>query len=139
MGDGSMGMRKDNIFKPSRILKRLKTDHIDLYQSHTDDEETPLGETLSAYDTLIKQGKVRAIGASNYTAARLRQALDEVSVAHGVPLAAIALAWLIQRPAITAPIASAAIVVQLADLVKAATVILSTGNVVRLDQASAIG
>lgn len=56
-------------------LKRLKTDRIDLYQSHRDDLETPLEETLTAYDRLIKAGKVRAIGASNYEAPRLAEAL----------------------------------------------------------------
>lgn len=56
-------------------LKRLQTDVIDLYQSHTDDESVPLEETLSAYDDLIKAGKIRAIGASNYKGARLAEAL----------------------------------------------------------------
>ena len=58
-----------------RSLKRLQTDHIDLYQSHIDDESTPLEETLSAFGELIQAGKVRAIGASNYTAPRLAEAL----------------------------------------------------------------
>ena len=226
MGDGSKGLKKANILKSAEdSLKRLQTDHIDLYQSHEDDEATPLEETLAAYDVLIKQGKVRAIGASNYTAARLRQALemseaqdlpayislqpeynlydragfeagleslcleknvgvigyyslasgfltgkyrseadlgksargggigrylndrgfrilaalDEVSAAHGVPLAAVALAWLIQRPAVTAPIASATSVAQLADLAKSAAITLGAEEVARLDQASAVG
>ena len=65
-------------------LQRLGTDHIDLYQSHKDDPETPLEETLEAYDQLIREGKVRAIGASNYSAERLRQAL-EVSEKNGLP------------------------------------------------------
>jgi aryl-alcohol dehydrogenase-like predicted oxidoreductase len=56
-------------------LKRLQTDRIDLYQSHKDDAETPLEETLTAYDRLVKSGKVRAIGASNYDARRLAEAL----------------------------------------------------------------
>ena len=58
-----------------RSLKRLQTDYIDLYQSHQDDQTTPLEETLSSYADLIKAGKVRAIGASNYTAPRLAEAL----------------------------------------------------------------
>ena len=58
-----------------RSLKRLQTDHIDLYQSHIDDGSTPLEETLSAYGELIQAGKVRVIGASNYTAPRLAEAL----------------------------------------------------------------
>lgn len=56
-------------------LRRLQTDYIDLYQSHTDDAETPLADTLGAYDKLIKAGKVRAIGASNYSAERFEEAL----------------------------------------------------------------
>ena len=56
-------------------LKRLQTDHIDLYQSHTDDAETPLADTLGAYEKLIRIGKVRAIGASNYSAERFEESL----------------------------------------------------------------
>ncbi|MBL8326986.1 MAG: aldo/keto reductase [Rubrivivax sp.] len=56
-------------------LARLQTDHIDLYQSHDDDAATPLEETLATYAELIREGKVRAIGASNYTAPRLAEAL----------------------------------------------------------------
>ena len=58
-----------------RSLKRLQTDRIDLYQSHIDDEATPLEETLAAFGELIQAGKVRAIGASNYAAPRLAEAL----------------------------------------------------------------
>jgi aryl-alcohol dehydrogenase-like predicted oxidoreductase len=65
-------------------LQRLQTDYIDLYQSHTDDADTPFEETLGAYAELIKQGKVRAIGASNYKADRLAAAL-EVSKKSGLP------------------------------------------------------
>lgn len=57
-------------------LRRLQTDYIDIYQAHRDDEGTPLAETLNAFDLLIKEGKVRAIGASNYSAARLQEALQ---------------------------------------------------------------
>jgi aryl-alcohol dehydrogenase-like predicted oxidoreductase len=65
-------------------LKRLQTDRIDLYQTHWDDEKTPLEEVLSTYADLIKAGKVRVIGASNYSAARLRAAL-EISARQGLP------------------------------------------------------
>lgn len=58
-----------------RSLKRLRTDVIDLCQAHVDDRSTPLEETLSVFDELIRAGKVRAIGASNYTAPRLAEAL----------------------------------------------------------------
>ena len=207
-----------------RSLKRLQTDVIDLYQAHKDDEATPLEETLSAFAALIKEGKVRAIGASNYSAARLAEAL-KVSDAHGLPryvslqpqynlidramfedaleplclqeklgvipyysLAAgfltgkyrskadlgktavrggsvtaylegrgpeiltaldavaaetntpptqVALAWLIARPSITAPIASASKPEQLGDLVKACSLKLTAAQIAALDKASA--
>ncbi|MCF2148589.1 aldo/keto reductase [Desmonostoc muscorum LEGE 12446] len=65
-------------------LQRLQTDYIDLYQSHIDDESTPIEETLETYASLIRQGKVRAIGASNYSGSRLLQAL-EISRQHSYP------------------------------------------------------
>src|SRR5689334_14411081 len=58
-------------------LRRLGTDYIDLYQAHWDDAETPLDETLRAFDDLVRQGKVRYVGASNYSAWRLTRALWE--------------------------------------------------------------
>ncbi len=207
-----------------RSLKRLQTDVIDLYQAHRDDEATPLEETLSAFADLIKAGKVRAIGASNYSAARLAEAL-KVSKALGLPryeslqphynlverplfegaledlclseklgvipyfslaagfltgkyrsaadlgksavrgqgvakylegrgpkvLAAldaiagetgasqaqVALAWLIARPSITAPIASASRPEQMGDLIKACALSLSKAQIATLDAASA--
>jgi aryl-alcohol dehydrogenase-like predicted oxidoreductase len=63
-------------------LKRLQTDYIDLYQAHRDDPSTPLVETMGAFDELVRQGKVHYVGASNYSAARLREAL-QVSTQHG--------------------------------------------------------
>lgn len=65
-------------------LRRLQTDCIDLYQAHRDDPDTPLEETLGAFGTLIDAGKVRVIGASNYSAARLAEAL-RVSRNHNLP------------------------------------------------------
>jgi len=85
MGPGQKGLSKAYILRAAEeSLKRLQTDYIDLYQSHTNDAETPLAETLEAYAQLVKQGKVRAIGASNYPAERLREAL-QVSQQHGFP------------------------------------------------------
>jgi aryl-alcohol dehydrogenase-like predicted oxidoreductase len=204
-------------------LRRLQTDTIDLYQSHRDDTATPMLETLETYAELIREGKVRAIGASNFSAARLQEALD-VSAKHGLPRyeclqprfnlydradyegaleqlcgkerigvipyyglasgflsgkyrsvadfgksprggamanyltakglkllaaldavaaahkvkpAAIALAWLIARPSLTAPIASATSVEQLKDFSAAAGLKLSREEIARLDAAGA--
>jgi aryl-alcohol dehydrogenase-like predicted oxidoreductase len=85
MGPGRKGLSRARILSAAEeSLSRLQTDYIDLYQSHTDDSETPLEETLGAYAELIRQGKVRAIGASNYKANRLAAAL-EVSKKTGLP------------------------------------------------------
>jgi len=85
MGDGSKGLAKDYIRRSVEAsLQRLQTDYIDLYQSHQDDETLPVTEPLEAYAALIREGKVRAIGASNFSAARLREAL-KASTAHGLP------------------------------------------------------
>jgi aryl-alcohol dehydrogenase (NADP+) len=65
-------------------LRRLGVDHIDLYYSHEDDPDTPLAETLGAFGELIEAGKVRAIGASNYSGERLAEALA-VSEREGLP------------------------------------------------------
>ena len=141
-------------------LTRLQTDRIDLYQSHDDDPATPLEETMAAFGELIAEGKVRAIGASNFTAARLAEA-NAVAARLGVPRyeclqphynlverkvyedelgatpAQVALAWQMARPGITAPIASATGVAQLQELLGAARLRLSPAQVARLDGASA--
>lgn len=220
---GTENLSRSYIFDSvEKSLKRLQIETIDLYQAHTDDPVTPLEETLTAFDDLIKQGKVRAIGASNYSGARLKEALA-VSKAAGLaryeslqpeynlydragyelelePLchkehlgvisyfslargflsgkyrseadlsqsprgtgvkkylnergfaivdtlhkvakelhsqpARIALAWLIARPGITAPIASATTLSQLEDLIAAAKLTLSAAALAELDQAS---
>jgi aryl-alcohol dehydrogenase-like predicted oxidoreductase len=224
MGPGEKGLSRAYIQRAvERSLERLQTDYIDLYQPHQDDPATPLEETLGAYGELIKQGKVRAIGASNYTAERLAAAM-EASEKHGYPryeslqphynlyeragyeaaldplclakklgvipyfslasgfltgkyrsesnlsksprgqgvkkylderglriLAAldqvagklhstpakVSLAWLLARPSITAPIASATSVEQLRDLIDATNLTLDTESIELLNQASA--
>lgn len=84
MGEGK-NTKKDYILREAEAsLKRLQTDCIDLYQTHYDDEVTPVEETLSAYAQLIKDGKVRAIGASNMTPARLKESLA-ASAKNGLP------------------------------------------------------
>ncbi|HXT04355.1 MAG TPA: aldo/keto reductase, partial [Casimicrobiaceae bacterium] len=85
MGQGGRCLRRDYILQAAdESLRRLQVEAIDLYQSHWDDEKTPFDETLDAYARLIRQGKVKAIGASNLTGARLAEALD-VSAREGLP------------------------------------------------------
>ncbi|ACA19652.1 aldo/keto reductase [Methylobacterium sp. 4-46] len=227
MGEGPAGEARKGLSGASiaraveESLRRLRTDRIDLYQSHEDDPETPIEETLGAYDRLIRAGKVRAIGASNFSAARLREALavaartglpryeclqpeyslaergyeaeleplcrregigvisyfslaagfltgkyreagaaagraregrvspyltpkgfallrelDAVAQAHGATPAQVAIAWLVARPGLTAPIASATSVAQLDELIAGARLTLDPAAVARLDAAS---
>src|SRR4051794_41015479 len=85
MGPDEKGLSRGYVLRAvERSLQRLRTDRIDLYQAHTDDEATPLEETLGTFADLIRQGKVRAIGASNYSAERLARAL-RVSRENGLP------------------------------------------------------
>lgn len=217
------GLRKAYILRAVEdSLRRLQTDVIDLYQSHTDDADTPLAETLEAHASLVKQGKVRAIGASNYTAGRLAEALaissrlglpryetlqpnynlydrselegpleaiclkeglgvisyfslasgfltgkyrsevdlskserggdvkaylnprgfrilaalDRAAARYGATPVQVAIAWLLARPVITAPIASATSPVQLAELVKGARLKLDGETIADLTTAS---
>jgi aryl-alcohol dehydrogenase-like predicted oxidoreductase len=86
MGGENKGLSRRHILAAVEAsLTRLQTDHIDLYQSHTDDAEVPLQETLEAYAQLIQQGKVKAIGASNYSGARLREAIH-LAKKEGLPV-----------------------------------------------------
>jgi aryl-alcohol dehydrogenase-like predicted oxidoreductase len=222
MGPDKKGLSKTYILRAVEdSLRRLQTEYIDLYQSHVDDKETPLEETLSAYAELIKQGKVRAIGASNYAAARLAEALrlgeqqglpryeslqpnynlydraeyeaeleplclkehvgvipyfslakgfltgkyrseadlsksvrgqgvkrylddrgfrilaalDHIAGQHNSTPARVSLAWLMARPSITAPIASATNLEQLNDLIEATTLELDPASIDLLNQA----
>lgn len=76
MGPDKKGLSKAYITRAVEdSLKRLQTDYIDLYQSHEDDKDTPLDETMQVFTDLVKQGKVLAVGASNYTADRFKEAL----------------------------------------------------------------
>ena len=223
MGSGDKGLSRRWITRAVEdSLRRLRTDYIDLYQSHRDDEETPLEETLRAFADLVTAGKVRAIGASNYTAPRLKEALatsarlglpryeslqphynlleralfepelepvcreeglgvipyyslaagfltgkyrseadlgksprgggvkkylnergfrvlgvlEDVAARHGAKPGQVALAWLIARPSVTAPIASATNLDQLTDLVEAVRLKLDAGEIERITRAS---
>ncbi len=85
MGDGKVGLSPEYMVRAVEdSLRRLQTDYIDLYQSHKDDENTPVDATLEAYAKLIEQGKVREIGASNFSATRMKEALD-ASKTKGLP------------------------------------------------------
>jgi aryl-alcohol dehydrogenase-like predicted oxidoreductase len=224
MGPNEKGLSKAYILRGvEESLRRLRTDRIDLDQAHVDDPQTPLEETLSAFDTLVSQGKVRVIGASNYSAARLAEALqvskahnyaryqclqphynlydravfendleplcvkeklgvityfslaagfltgkyrseadfsksargagmkkylnergdrilkalDEVAASHNATPAQVSLAWLLARPSVTAPIASATNLQQLNQLLDATRLVLDPAAIKQLDQASA--
>jgi len=224
MGDGKKGLSASYIRQAvEESLRRLQTDYIDLYQAHRDDPETPLAETLGAFNDLIQQGKVRAIGASNYSGKRLAEALevskkegfasyltlqpeynlydrsgyendlepvcqeyglgvipyyslasgflsgkyrsegdlaksqrgttvkkylnargfrildalDQVAKRHNANPTQIALAWLMARPSITAPIASATNLQQLDSLVRSADLKLDESSIDLLNEASA--
>lgn len=224
MPGGRKGLAKKYILQAvEESLRRLQTDRIDLYQSHNEDPDTPIEETLEAYAQLMRDGKVRAIGASNYGAESLRQALaasdrerlpryetlqpmynlysraefeeklaplcvekglgvipyyglasgfltgkyrseadlaqsprgqsvkkylnergmkilaalDEVAKAKRAKPSQVALAWLMARPAVSAPIASATTVAQLRELMAAAELDLDAAAISILDRASA--
>ncbi|MGE8448205.1 MAG: aldo/keto reductase [Comamonas sp.] len=84
MGDGKVGLRPEYIRQAvDASLQRLQTDYIDLYQSHDDDAQVPLADVMGTFGELIAEGKVRALGASNYSAARLAEAL-QTSEQHGL-------------------------------------------------------
>lgn len=224
MGDGKVGLSPRWIEQAmDDSLRRLNVDQIDLYQAHKDDEGTDLQATLEAFAKLVEAGKVRAIGASNYSAARLSEALatsdrmglpryeslqplynlydravfekelqplclkegigvinfyalaagflsgkyrrpedaaksargantvqkylnerglkilaalDEASRRTGAPPARIAIAWVMARPGITAPIASASSVEQVQEIAKAAQLELDPETTALLDRAS---
>ena len=223
MGQGGKDISGKYLIKAvNASLARLQTDYIDLYQTHWDVEGTPIEETLGAYQQLIKEGKIRYIGASNFSAGRLKEALlvserdglpkyesfqpeynlysrkgfeeeleiicrennigvlnyyslaagfltgkyrseadagksvrgggskqylndrgykilgalDQVAAEYNTAQASVAIAWLIARPSITAPIASATSVNQLKTLTDAATLQLSPATIQLLDEAS---
>ncbi len=224
MGPQQKGLSKAYIIKAVEdSLRRLQTDYIDLYQTHYDDEGTPVEETLATYAELIKAGKVRAIGTSNMSPERLLlslhnseqygypryetlqpeynlydrkkfetsyapicqehelavipyyslasgflsgkyrskadisksprgqkavgylderglrilAALDDVAARYNTNPAGVAIAWLVQRPGITAPIVSATSVAQLEELTKAVALGLDAAALQQLDEASA--
>lgn len=86
LGQIESGLSKDHITKSiNNSLKRLKTDYVDLYLSHYDDKDTPIEETLRTYQNLINEGKIRYIGASNFSPDRLLTSL-ETSINENLPM-----------------------------------------------------
>lgn len=81
-----------------KTLRRLQTDYLDLYYLHTDDRDTPLEETLSAMDALVRAGKVRAVGASNFSAWRLERARNLCQANHWAPICCIQQRYSYLRP-----------------------------------------
>jgi aryl-alcohol dehydrogenase-like predicted oxidoreductase len=162
-GPNDTGLSRQHIMAGIEAsLRRLQTDYIDLYQAHWDDRDTPLEETLRAFDDLVRQGKVRYIGASNHHAWRLTRALwesdtrgsvqktymtdrgfavlaavEKVAATIGATPAQVALSWLAHRPGITAPIASATSVAQLKELFGGIDLRLDAESTAALDRASA--
>lgn len=93
VGPGAKGLSREYILRAVEAsLQRLGTDYIDLYQSHEDDPSIPMEETLGAFQTLIEQGKVRVIGASNFSAERLDLALS-ISGRNGLPRYEVLQPW----------------------------------------------
>lgn len=85
MGPGQVGLSKKHIIAAvEESLKRLQTDYIDLYQAHKDDPDSSVQETLEAFSQLVNQGKVRVIGASNFSTERLKESLS-TSMTRGLP------------------------------------------------------
>ncbi|MDQ6620931.1 MAG: aldo/keto reductase [Pseudomonadota bacterium] len=85
MGPAGKGLSRQHIERSIEdSLRRLNTDYVDLYQAHFDDEATPIEETLETFARLVAQGKVRAIGASNFSAARISASLA-ISASRGLP------------------------------------------------------
>ena len=81
MNDTDKGLSRAQVFKQiDGSLMRLKTDHVDLYQCHRYDEETPLAETMEALSEVVRQGKVRYLGFSEWPADRIREAMAMVGV-----------------------------------------------------------
>jgi aryl-alcohol dehydrogenase-like predicted oxidoreductase len=127
-------------------LTRLGTDHIDLYQLHQWDGQTPLEETLGALDALVQAGEVRYVGASNHSAWHLMKALGvadtievlvDIGSARGVSAAQVALAYILGKPAVTSVVVGARTERQLADNLAAAHLELTDDEVSRLDVVSA--
>jgi aryl-alcohol dehydrogenase-like predicted oxidoreductase len=133
-------------------LRRLQTDHIDLYQIHGNDSVTPVVETIRALDTLVQQGKVRYVGCSNRQAWKIAKALgisefrnlarfatlQAIAKAHGCSPARLSLAWLLAKPVVTSVIVGAKRPDQLQDNLAAVALTLTPDELRQLDEVSAL-
>src|SRR5207237_181681 len=119
-------------------LRRLRTDYVDLYQLHHPDPETPMDETLRAFDDVVRQGKARYVGCSNYHAWQVARSLGrsggEGAAAAGMSMAQMAIAWVLAHPAITSPIIGASRPEQLDDVLAAEGKALDGGLKAKLDE-----
>src|SRR5205085_1150732 len=109
-GPNGRGLSRKHILSAiDASLRRLELDYVDLYQIHRWDSETPIEETMEALDEVVKSGKARYIGASSMFAWQFAKAQRVVEFAgeRGVPPAQVALAWLLHKPGVTAPIVGA--------------------------------
>ncbi len=122
-------------------LRRLQTDHIDLYYAHIDHRVTPLEERLGAFDRAVKAGKVRQIGCSNFTAWRIAEArlaaLAQVAAETGATPNQVVLAWLLQSSPAALPLFGASTVAQLEESLGALAVSLTPEQMATLDNAGA--
>src|SRR5207245_1814069 len=116
-------------------LRRLGTDHVDLYQAHQWDPATPIEETLAAFEMLVRSGKVRYIGVSNFTGWQLERPV--LTARHMALAAPVALRWLADRPGVAAPLLGARTAEQLRDNLLAADLSLNQEQRLRLDAVSA--
>src|SRR5438045_2074820 len=114
-------------------LRRLGTDYIDLYQIHRWDYDTPIEETLEALHDIVKAGKARYIGASSMHAWQFARALG-IAARRGIPRAQVALAWLLAKSVITAPIVGATKLQHLDDALASVTVKLSEQEIALLEE-----
>ena len=135
-GPNGAGASRGHIMdQVEQSLKRLQTDHIDLYQIHGVDPLTPIEETVTALDNLVQRGLVRYVGLSNWAAWQVAKATG-IAEAKGVSVAQVALAWLLHQPAVSTVIIGAKRIDQLADNLGAMDLILTAEERATLDEVS---
>jgi 1-deoxyxylulose-5-phosphate synthase len=133
-GPGGSGLSRRAIVEQlDDSLRRLGTDYVDLYQIHRFDPATPVEETMEALHDMVKAGKVRYLGASSMWAWQFSK-MQYTADLHGVPMAQIALGWVLRNPVVSAPIVGATKQQHLADAAAALDVTLSDDEVRALEE-----